>query len=88
MRINSLDFSVFRPQTPCGRDTPQDLNISITNLTQGLHFTPLIVAAHNGDASIFSVATTASSELQMMAGGGDVSGLGQAPRHHANGRQC
>jgi hypothetical protein len=66
MRINSLDFSVFRPQTPCGRDTPQDLNISITNLTQGLHFTPLIVAAHNGDASIFSVATTASSELQMM----------------------
>ncbi len=53
----------------------QDLNISITNLTQGLHFTPLIVAAHNGDASMFSVATTASTELQMMAEGGDISGL-------------
>jgi hypothetical protein len=53
----------------------QDLNISITNLTQGIHFTPLIVAAHNSDASMFSVATTASAELQAMAEGGDISGL-------------
>ena len=53
----------------------QDLNISVTNLTQGIHFTPLMVAAHNADTALFTVATTASSELQMMAEGGDVSGL-------------
>jgi hypothetical protein len=52
-----------------------DLNISITNLTQGIHFTPIIVAAHNADTSVFTVATTASSELQAMAEGGDISGL-------------
>jgi hypothetical protein len=52
-----------------------ELNISITNLTQGIHFTPLIVAAHNADTSIFKVATTASTELQAMAEGGDISGL-------------
>ncbi|MFT4928227.1 MAG: hypothetical protein ACI8WB_004346 [Phenylobacterium sp.] len=53
----------------------QDLSISVTNLTQGIHFTPLIVGAHTGDTSLFSVATTASSQLQMMAEGGDISGL-------------
>jgi hypothetical protein len=53
----------------------QDLSISITNLTQGMHFTPLIVAAHSADASLFSLATTASAELQAMAEGGDISGL-------------
>lgn len=54
----------------------QDLTIAITNLTQGVHFTPLIVGAHNTDTSLFSVATSASSQLQMMAEGGDISGLG------------
>lgn len=53
----------------------QDLTISVTNLTQGIHFTPLIVAAHNHDASMFSVATTASPELQAMAEGGNIDGL-------------
>jgi hypothetical protein len=53
----------------------QDLNIAITNLTQGLHFTPLVVAAHNADTSVFSVATAASSQLQLLAEGGDFSGL-------------
>lgn len=53
----------------------QDLAITITNLTQGIHFTPIIAAAHNSDTSLFSVASSASSELQMMAEGGDISGL-------------
>lgn len=53
----------------------QDLTISITNLTQGIHFTPLIVAAHNADASMFTVATAASAQLQAMAEGGSIAGL-------------
>lgn len=50
-----------------------DLEISITNLTQGIYYTPLIVAAHNGDAHIFKTGQMASSELQALAEGGDIS---------------
>lgn len=53
----------------------QDLSITVTNLTQGLHFTPLITAAHASDDHIFMVGTTATAELQAMAEGGDISGL-------------
>lgn len=53
----------------------QELNISITNLTQGVHFTPLIVASHSADTAIFNVATQASSQLQALAEGGDISGV-------------
>ena len=53
----------------------QDLSITVTNLTQGLHFTPIITAAHVSDDHIFMVGTTASAELQAMAEGGDISSL-------------
>jgi len=53
----------------------QDLDITVTNLSQGLYFTPILTAAHTSDSSIFSVASAASSELQAMAEGGDISGL-------------
>ncbi|NTS78407.1 hypothetical protein HR060_16280 [Catenovulum sp. SM1970] len=52
-----------------------DLEISVTNLTQGIHFTPLLITAHTGDAHLFEVGQTASAELQAMAEGGDISGL-------------
>lgn len=53
----------------------QELDITVTNLTQGMYYTPFLVAAHNADMSIFSLGDEASSELQMMAEGGDLSGL-------------
>lgn len=53
----------------------QDLSITVTNLTQGLHFTPLITAAHASDNNIFMVGSAATAELQAMAEGGDISGL-------------
>lgn len=53
----------------------QDLSITVTNLTQGLHFTPLVTAAHQEGDNIFSAATAATAELQAMAEGGDISGL-------------
>jgi hypothetical protein len=53
----------------------QNLSITVTNLTQGLYFTPIITSAHvNGD-HIFMVGTAATAELQSMAEGGDISGL-------------
>ncbi len=53
----------------------QELSITITNLTQGLHFTPVVSAAHNNEAKLFSINEMASAELQAMAEGGDISGL-------------
>lgn len=53
----------------------QDLSITVTNLTQGMYFTPVISAAHTMDSNIFMTGEMASSELQAMAEGGNISGL-------------
>lgn len=53
----------------------QELSITVTNLTQGLYFTPVITAAHTSDNHIFTASDMASVELQAMAEGGDISGL-------------
>lgn len=53
----------------------QDFNISFTNLTHGSHFTPLIFTAHEKNQHIFEISSSASSSLQAMAEGGDISGL-------------
>jgi len=53
----------------------QDLEITVTNLTQGIYYTPLLIGAHTGNMSLYQLGQTASSELQMMAEGGDISGL-------------
>lgn len=52
-----------------------ELNVTVQNLTQGIYFTPILVSAHSSDASLFELGDTASTELQAMAEGGDISGL-------------
>ncbi|EOD81320.1 hypothetical protein D515_04221 [Grimontia indica] len=54
------------------------LDISLTNATKGIHFTPLLVAAHDGSTFLFRAGTSASAELESMAEGGDISGLSSA----------
>ena len=53
----------------------QELSITVTNLTQGLHFTPVVTAAHTSESNVFMLGEMASSALQAMAEGGDISGL-------------
>lgn len=53
----------------------QELSVKITNLTNGVYFTPLLVAAHNSSADLFQPGMAASMHLRMMAEGGDISGL-------------
>jgi len=53
----------------------RDVSVEITNLTNGIYFTPLLVAAHSQDVDLFEVGTSASAGLQAMAEGGDISGL-------------
>ncbi len=52
-----------------------DFSVTVTNLTQGVYFTPLLIAAHPGDSRLFTTGATASAGLQAMAEGGDISGL-------------
>ena len=51
------------------------IDVKVTNLTYGMYFTPLLVTAHPDTADLFSVGDSASSEIQAMAEGGDISGL-------------
>jgi len=53
----------------------QELEITVTNLTQGTYFTPLVVSAHSSEHSLFTTGESATPELQAMAEGGDISGL-------------
>lgn len=52
-----------------------DLTVKITNLTQGIAFTPLLVAGHDSNTRLFTPGTAASANLQAMAEGGSVAGL-------------
>jgi len=51
------------------------LDIKITNLTQAIYYTPILIAAHSDENHLFESGMTASTELQMMAEGGNIAGL-------------
>lgn len=50
-----------------------DFTVSVTNLTRGMYFTPLLVAAHPAADRLFTSGTAASVGLTAMAEGGDIS---------------
>lgn len=52
-----------------------ELEITLTNATHGVYFTPVFAAAHNNTVSIFQSGSAASDALESMAEGGDISGL-------------
>jgi len=52
-----------------------EFEVTVTNLTSGIHFTPLIVSAHTPDAAMFNTSSQASPQLQAIAEGGDVSAM-------------
>lgn len=52
-----------------------DFNVRIINLSNGIFYTPFLVAAHPAGSSLFTTGQPASANLQAMAEGGDISGL-------------
>jgi len=56
-----------------------DLSITITNLTHGSHFTPLLISAHPNTIDMFEVGSAATSDLQKMAEGGDTVSVHSRP---------
>ncbi len=53
----------------------QNFTVAVTNLTNGLYFTPLLVAAHPSATHLFMAGSVASANLQAMAEGGSITGL-------------
>ncbi len=53
----------------------QQFTVSVQNLTHGINFTPLLISAHDATTHLFQVGSTASTELQAMAEGGNIDGL-------------
>lgn len=49
-----------------------DYEVTITNLTHGQYFTPIVAAAHDPSVRMFHAGSEASSELQAIAEGGDI----------------
>lgn len=52
-----------------------DFDVTITNLSNSIYFTPLLVAAHPAGNKLFMTGQPASANLQAMAEGGNISGL-------------
>lgn len=53
----------------------QVVDLEITNLTHGMHFTPIFINAHGAGHHVFETGTSASADLQAMAEGGSIAGL-------------
>jgi hypothetical protein len=53
----------------------QQFTVTVKNLTHGSHFTPLLVAAHDANTSLFKSGQVATTSLQAMAEGGSISAL-------------
>lgn len=75
MKTINKSLSVLALALASSTLSAQELSITVTNLTQGLHFTPIVTAAHTSENTIFMVGNEATPELQAMAEGGDISGL-------------
>lgn len=54
-----------------------EYEVSVTNITSGVYFTPLIVSAHSSDVAMFNVGTESSTQLQAIAEGGDISSMAE-----------
>lgn len=52
-----------------------DFDVRITNLTNGIFFTPFLAVAHPDGSALFEAGQPASMSLQAMAEGGDIAGL-------------
>ena len=52
-----------------------DFDVTITNLSNAIYFTPFLAVAHPEGNNLFVTGQPASASLQAMAEGGDISGL-------------
>lgn len=78
MNINKLTKALFITSLMSLPAAAAELEISVTNLTHGNYFTPLLIAAHDMDSHLFQAGEMATPALQKMAEGGDIADLDAA----------
>lgn len=77
-RLKQLSASVLLPLTFVSLSNSAlaaEIDVKITNLTQGIYFTPLLITAHSDDLYLYKPGMAASTDLQKVAEGGDISGF-------------
>ncbi len=75
MRKTMINVLVMTATLLAQPATAQNITVEFKNLTQGIYYTPILIAAHTSAARLYEVGTAASNNLQAMAEGGDLSGL-------------
>ena len=75
MKSMKLLLFAVSPFLFIGPTSAAQFTVEITNLTGGVYFTPLLVAAHGEGTDVFEVGEAAGTELQTMAEGGDITPL-------------
>jgi hypothetical protein len=65
----------FAPAAQADNDGGRRYEISITNLTRGQQFTPILAAIHKGSVQLFKLGMSASPELATLAEQGDTGPL-------------
>jgi len=56
-------------------DGPASYHVTITNITNSINFTPILVASHRKGVSLYELGSAASDELTAIAEGGDIAPL-------------
>jgi hypothetical protein len=59
------------------RSNPSMYEVTITNISRGSFFTPILVASHRAEVKLFTLGQPASPELATLAEGGDIAPLEQ-----------
>ncbi len=75
MKFNHISKAILLSSLISTTASAAELEISVTNLTHGNHFTPLLITAHSDNSHLFQAGEMASPPLQKMAEGGDISDL-------------
>lgn len=73
--IRNLALGLMLPAMGASFTQAAEVNVTVENLTRGMFFTPLAVAAHPESTQLFELGSAASDEIQAMAEGGDLSGI-------------
>ncbi len=74
----ALSAAVAQAQDSERSNGGRNYEVTITNITPGVVFTPTLIAVHNESVSLFRLGERASAELAVLAEGGDTAPLAAA----------
>jgi archaellum component FlaF (FlaF/FlaG flagellin family) len=63
---------LFMTSTAATADGSASYHVTITNITNSINFTPILLASHRKGVSLYELGSTASNELTAIAEGGDI----------------